>query len=219
MAILTGGINGGFSGKAGSYVGYYQHGKWVIRGLPKLSRKNKKGTKKQNLCRSKFKRMQYFLGPILSFIRIGFNLEGKKNGNTAHNSAKSWNMLNGFDDNGELNYPAIRVSSGYLEGAADANVEGNDHELIFTWRDNSDYEGDFSQKTRLRSMDQVMLLAYDVKHNQVYSIFSGARRKACREVLEINTPLANQEFHTWISFIADNRESISQSIYTGKITY
>ena len=219
MAILTGGINGGFSGKAGSYVGYYQHGKWIIRGLPQLSRKNKIGTLKQNLCRSKFKRMQYFLGPILSFIRIGFNLEAKKNGNTAHNSAKSWNMLHGFDDNGELNYPDIRVSSGYLEGAADAHVESNDHELIFTWRDNSDYEGDSSQKTRLHSMDQVMLLAYDVKHTQVYSINSGARRKDCREVLAINTAIPNQELHTWISFIADNRESISQSLYTGKITY
>ncbi|MDO8993763.1 hypothetical protein [Daejeonella sp.] len=32
MAILSGGPNSGFSGKAGSVVGYYRMGKWVIRG-------------------------------------------------------------------------------------------------------------------------------------------------------------------------------------------
>jgi hypothetical protein len=44
MAIIREGINGGFSGKAGAVVGYYRLGKWVMRGLPKPSSKNKRGT-------------------------------------------------------------------------------------------------------------------------------------------------------------------------------
>ncbi|HQS07076.1 MAG TPA: DUF6266 family protein, partial [Daejeonella sp.] len=80
MAILSGGPNSGFSGKAGSVVGYYRMGKWVIRGLPRLSTKNKKGSALQNVHRNRFIQVQQFLKPISGFIRIGFNLEAKQRG-------------------------------------------------------------------------------------------------------------------------------------------
>ena len=47
MAIIKEGINGGFTGKAGAVVGYYRLGQWVIRGIPKTSKKNKEGTAAQ----------------------------------------------------------------------------------------------------------------------------------------------------------------------------
>lgn len=69
MAILNDGINGGFTGKAGSVIGYQLNGKWIIKGLPRLSRKNKKGTVEQNACRNKFTLMQMFLSKVLGYIR------------------------------------------------------------------------------------------------------------------------------------------------------
>lgn len=42
MALLNDGINGGFTGKAGSIIGYQLNGKWIIKGLPKLSKKIRK---------------------------------------------------------------------------------------------------------------------------------------------------------------------------------
>lgn len=218
MAILTGGPNGGFSGKAGSVVGYYQHGKWVIRGLPKYSKKNRKGSIDQNICRSKFRKMQYFLGPIIAFIRVGFNLEAKRHGNTAHNSAKSWNMLNAFDENGEINYPAFRFSAGNLPGAEDVAVVVNEDELVFTWRDNSS-ESASRGVADFREDDQVMLLIYNLKHNIVNGTFSGARRSAGREVIKITRLTPPEEYHTWISFIADDRQSIANSTYTGMVAF
>jgi hypothetical protein len=100
MAILANGPNGGFSGKAGSVVGYHLYGKWVIRGLPRPSRKNKIGSPSQKLYRSRFSKMQTFQRPLLGFIRVGFNLEAMLRGNSAINSANSWNMKHGFLENG-----------------------------------------------------------------------------------------------------------------------
>ena len=78
MAIISNGINGGFSGKAGAVVGYYRFGKWVLRSLPKSSAKRKKGTPAQRANRSVFNKMQYFLSPILDYIRMGLHRRLKK---------------------------------------------------------------------------------------------------------------------------------------------
>ncbi|MFD2338304.1 hypothetical protein ACFSNA_18085 [Pedobacter mendelii] len=44
MAILNNGINGGFTDKVGSVIGYQLNGKWVIKGLPKASKKKQIGS-------------------------------------------------------------------------------------------------------------------------------------------------------------------------------
>ncbi len=217
MAILSNGPNGGFSGKAGSIVGYYQHGKWVIRGLPRLSEKNKKGSVDQNICRSRFKKMQDFLGPIIAHIRIGFNLEAKRNNNTAHNSAKSWNMLNAFDENGEINCSAFRFSSGNLPVPADAAVKVNEEGLEFTWTDDSTEPGSFGARD-LRQDDQVMILVYNLEYKHLAGTLSGSKRSVGREIVEIDRSSPPVDYHTWISFISDDRQSIANSVYTGLVT-
>lgn len=214
MAILNGGPNGGFSGKAGSVVGYQQYGKWVIRGLPKYSKKNKKGSINQNICRSRFSKMQNFLKPLLPYIRVGFNLEAKRNGNSAHNSAKSWNMLNAFNEDGEINYAAFRFSMGDLPGAADVAIEEREYQLIFSWRDNSK---DAGGKWHLREDDQVMIVICDTVTNISFGTMSGARRSSEREIIAVERFKDPSEHHIWISFIADNRLGIANSSYVGMV--
>jgi hypothetical protein len=214
MAILHGGPNGGFSGKAGSIVGYQQYGKWVIRGLPKYSKKNKKGSLNQNICRSKFSKMQNMLRPLLPYIRIGFNLEAKRNGNSAHNSAKSWNMLNAFNEDGEINYASFRFSMGDLPEAVDVALEERVDQLIFTWRDNSK---DASGNWHLREDDQVMIMIYDSKTNSSFGTMSGARRSSEREVIVIERFKNATDHHIWISFISDDRQRIANSSYVGMV--
>lgn len=217
MGILSGGPNSGFSGKAGSVVGYYRLGKWVIRGLPKLSPKNKVGSADQNVHRSRFTQVQHFLKPILHFIRVGFNLEARRKGNTAHNSATSWNMLNAFDENGKLDYTKTRVSLGLLGGAEEAAARFEDGSIIITWRDNSDPK--VSRSIVPEKSDQVMLLAYHLESGEIVQMLSGARRSACREILEIPSDISADaiEWHIWIAFISDNRENISNSEYLGVV--
>jgi len=217
MAILSGGPNSGFSGKAGSVVGYYRMGKWVIRGLPRLSPKNRKGSAMQNIYRSRFTAIQDFLQPIIAVIRVGFNLEAKQKGNTAHNSAKSWNMLHAFEENGELDYSKTRISSGLLTGAEDAAANFKDGKIIFTWRDNS--EGIASRILLPRRSDQVLVLAYDISTKQTIYRLSGARRSTCSETLDVLEELRPgiDKWHTWIAFIADDRNSVSNSKYLGLV--
>lgn len=218
MAILNGGVNGGFSGKAGSVVGYYMYGKWIIRGLPKLSPKNKKGSIKQNLARSRFTSMQHFLGPVLYFIRVGFNLLSKENNNSAYNSAKSYNMLNAMDGDGTIQYAQICLTHGTLTGVEGATVEKDDVGFHFSWTNNSNNYG--SRKTNDASDDdQVMLVAYDVLGKQATFITSGARREVGKESLLLGESYKGKEVHLWISFIADNRDCIAISTYLGNFIY
>lgn len=218
MAILDGGVNGGFSGKAGSIVGYYMYGKWVIRGLPKLSAKNKKGSAKQKVSRSKFTVMQHFLGPVLYFLRSGFNVVSKENNNSAYNSAKSYNMLHAMDADGNIQYDKVALSLGNLARAEGVIVEKDDAGFHFTWDDNSNHLG--SRKiTDACFDDQVMLVAYDIIGKRAEFNTGGAKRFIGKESLLLDRSYKGKEMHLWISFIADDRSHIATSTYLGSMVY
>ncbi len=219
MAILENGPNGGFRGKAGSYIGYQIYGKWVIRGIPKLSEKNKKGSTLQKVSRSRFTLMQHFLSPLLYFLRVGFKLASIKNQNSAYNSAKSYNMLNAFDEQDSIIYEKICLTQGRLTGAEGVTVEKDDVGLHFSWVNNSDYSA-LRKKNEALCSDQVMLVAYNVKAKCVDTITSGATRETCRESLIIKRQYSSgTELHLWISFVSEDRENIATSSYLGSIVY
>lgn len=220
MAIISSGINGGFSGKAGTVVGYYRLGKWIMRSLPKKSTKNKRGSEEQKASRSVFTKMQHFLSPTLEFIRIGFNMEARSRQMTAHNAAKSYNMRHAFTPEQEIDFGKVLLSFGNLPGALNPTVEKDDTGLHFSWTDNSTEK--FAE-----SRDQVMLLAYDdmitdinnKKEPKAYHLLSGARRKTGTETLEIHPRSKGNTLHTYIAFISDDRERISMSTYVGEIVF
>ena len=212
MAIFKDGINGGFTGKVGSVIAYQLHGKWVMKGMPKPSAKNKKGSDSQKACRSAFTKMQTFLSPLIGFIRVGFNLESKLRQMTAHNVAKSYNMLHAQDSDGEIDCSKVRLTFGNLIGAENPTVVAADIGFHFAWINNANSK-------HIRTLDQVMLVAYDVQAQEALYLLSGARRKMQTETLSIPPHLKGHEFHTWISFISDDRESIAMSTYTGSLIF
>ncbi|RZL49663.1 MAG: hypothetical protein EOP00_06585 [Pedobacter sp.] len=212
MATFKNGINGGFTGKVGSVIAYQLHGKWVMKGMPRLSAKNKKGSASQKACRSAFTKMQTFLSPLIYFIRVGFNLESKLRQMTAHNVAKSYNMLNAQESDGEIDCSKVRLTFGNLIGAENPLVKADDIGFNFTWINNANTK-------YIRELDQVMLVAYNPAHNEVFYLLSGARRKIEMETLAIPSHFKGHEFHTWISFISDDRESIAMSTYTGSLIF
>jgi hypothetical protein len=212
MAIVSGSAMGSFRGRLGNSVGYMLNGQNVVRHLPKKSAKNKRGSDSQRASRSKFTKMQSFLQPLLHFIRIGFNMEGRSRQMSAHNAAKSYNMLNAFNEEGEIDYSQVLLSFGDLDGAVDASVVQDDAGFHFSWT----YRVGTGP---LRLNDQVMLLAYhpDRNHDFVEMMYSGARRRAGQETLIDLTFKKGQEVHTWIAFISDDRQRISKSTYVGMI--
>jgi len=207
MAILNEGIHGGFTGKVGSVIGYRLNGKWVVRGLPKVSKQNKIGSAEQKRSRAKFTIMQHFLSVMLPYVRIGFNLEAKRRNISAHNAAKSYNLLHAFTEQGVLDYAKIVLTKGNLPGAEAPFVKTVENGLLFSWT--------FSKPANsMMADDQVMLMAYQAESKQVMCLFSGARRKSGTEILEMGQP-TGLAYHTWISFVSDDRMAISTSQYLG----
>lgn len=211
MAILNEGINGGFTGKVGSVIGYRLNGKWVIKGLPKKSKQNKIGTTEQKRNRAKFTVMQQFLSVMLPYIRVGFNLESKLRNISAHNAAKSYNLIHAFTEKGELDYTKTVLTKGNLPGAEAALVKRVENGLQFSWI--------FPKPgNSILADDQVMLMAYNAESNQMVCVYSGARRKSDTEVLEMGDP-TGLAYHTWISFVSDDRMAISTSQYLGTFVF
>lgn len=69
-----------------------------------------------------------------------------------------------------------------------------------------------------------MMLAYLPANNRVYYTLSSARRSMGEDLLEIRTvPVAkgsakkDDVIETYIAFISDDRRSISDSVYAGRI--
>lgn len=212
MAIQNDGPNSGFYGKVGSIIGYRLNGQWVIKGLPKVSRKNRKGTAKQQACRTRFTKMQQFLSPLVAFLRVGFNMEGRKKMMTAHNAAKSYNMQYAQNAEGEIDYSKISLTFGSILGAENPTVELLDKRILFTWTDNTGTD-------HFLGNDQVMLVAYDVEHQNAFFSTSGARRRTGHDVLEFIEGKRGATYHTWIAFISDDRERISMSTYVGSFVH
>ncbi len=211
MAIVTGGINGPFKGKVGSVFGYTMNGQNIIRGARRKSPKNKRGSVAQNVSRSKFTKMQHFLTPILPFIQVGFNMAGRAKNISAHNAAKSYNMLNAFTAEGEIDFSKVLVSSGNLPGPLTAQVEKDDAGFHFSWTNHPDRSG-------VRNSDQVMLLAYGANKGFPYIMLSGARRKEGYEKFTTTLFASGEQIHMWIAFISDDRQYISTSMYLGEVT-
>jgi hypothetical protein len=208
MAIIENGINGGFKGKVGSVTGYYANGKWVIRGLRKSTKKNKIGTEKQKASRRNFTTMQEFLKPLLYFIRIGFNIESKKRMMTAHNVAKSYNMLNAMTPDGKIDYSKVSLTYGKIMGAEEPRITIDETHVHISWTNNFGADNE-------RYVDQAMIIIYDVENKFTHFETAGEKRFKCADSIKLWKFKNPPNLHIWISFISEDRQDISMSTYCG----
>jgi hypothetical protein len=130
---------------------------------------------------------------------------------TAHNAAKSYNMLNALDANGNIDCAKVCLTFGSLMGAENPEVVKDNVGLHFSWDNNPG-------NSWISEADQVMVMVYNVKTQQTYFKLSGTRRSTGMETIEIPAFEKDNELHTWISFISDDRQHIAMSTYTGTVT-
>lgn len=131
---------------------------------------------------------------------------------TAHNVAKSHNMLHAQSPDGTIDYSKICLSYGKIIGAESPQVQVTENGILFNWIDNSNAD-------HFRSFDQVMLMAYDVENGITYAEIGGAKRRTCTETLTFAKSTIESNYHLWISFISNDRIDISMSTYCGAISY
>ncbi|SDJ49417.1 hypothetical protein SAMN04487898_10380 [Pedobacter sp. ok626] len=209
MARLNNGILGSINGKVGNVEGYVRYGKAYLR--TKKRKSKVPPTINRLTCRKRMSVVNNFVNSMTDYVRIGF--EGAADGKpfSPNNAAKSYqlrNALQGEYPEISIFYPGVRLTQGSIENPANtkAVVEGNG--IRFTW----DYHPVFNWDDRRA---QVMLLVYIEESGKAISLLSGARYTEMTEFMEMPADVKGLNLHAYLSFIADDRKNISNSIYLG----
>ncbi|MHB1178341.1 MAG: DUF6266 family protein [Daejeonella sp.] len=129
---LTNGINGPFSGKAGSVIGFVVNGKGYIKGHYKT--RIKKVSEKELLNREKFATAQVWLKPLTSLLRPGFkNYHPNFQGFAA---AKSYLMKNALSVEGsevKIDPSKVMVCVGSMNHPKEVHFKIEGKAIRFTW--------------------------------------------------------------------------------------
>ncbi|ADY51755.1 hypothetical protein Pedsa_1187 [Pseudopedobacter saltans DSM 12145] len=207
MGRLLKDINGAFSGKVGSVIGFTRNGKAFIKGPYK--RRTKKVSEKELFNREKFSLAQAWLKPLLLFVREGF--KGYSDTAQGFIAAKSYLMKHAMtveDGKHKIDPEKMKVSSGSLPLSENIVAERiQDNEIKFSW--------DRNQVKGTSSYDQVMLLAYHVESENCFAVITGPFRYIGEAVLEVYERF--EGYHVYLAFCAVDRSSQSDSVYLGKL--
>ena len=217
MARLKEGFLGAFQGVLGTGEGYIRKGVPMIRA--KKRKTKKKASKLQLAQRQKMKVVNDFVKTMTLFVATGFELIAQNETFTANNAAKSYQMRNALQ--GEypdiaINYGAAVLTKGTLSPVLNPTAAALENGVQFNWE--FEPESDFyNRRAQVMMLVHAPMLKYDPKKKKEQSFFSlsGARRTEGTDILELPAYFKNTELHLYISLIADDRKSISDSIYVG----
>ena len=209
MGRLPNGINGPVVGKVGTVIGSSRNGKPYVKGPHKP--RTKKVSKQELANRKKFRAAQFWLKPLLKFVREGYRKYAMTSG--AFVAAKSYLLRNAFEGvppDIRINPALMKVSVGDLPLSNDIAVSKMaDYQLQFTW-DPAHVEGS-------SYYDQVMILAYDVTNKKAYFNPTGQFRSVGADTLKIPQVKA-RTYQLYMAFNAADRSMQSDSVYLGAMT-
>ncbi|WP_205945819.1 DUF6266 family protein [Pedobacter hiemivivus] len=211
MARIENGILGGFNGNLGPVEGYVRYGIAYVR--TKKRKRTTPPTPKEKIQRKRMEVVNNFVNSMTDYVRIGFEEAAQGKPISPNNAAKSYQLLHAVQ--GEypdisMNYSAARLTQGTIELPLNpiATAEGNG--VRFNW----------SYNTSLNWSDRgarVMLLVYAEETGKSYYLFSGARMTEETDFLELPAEVKGMQLQVYMSFIADDRRSLSNSIYLGNL--
>lgn len=215
---MKSGPTGPFIGKMGGLVGYLHRGQQVTRALPHPTQAPP--SLKQLIPRKQFSMAMKFVSPIKDFVSYSFHPETKGTPKIPQNAATSYFRSLGIQ--GEypdywIDFSKVVVSKGDLPVPVNASVTLSGNELTFKWELSP-------QIGSTRNEDQVMLLAYLPDTKNAAFIVGGPGRSVGEAVLKIFPQTGNTKANgkdiaveTYIAFISNDREQVSDSIYLGNI--
>ena len=210
MARIKNGVLGGFSGKAGSVIGFQRRGKSFIKGLNKGA--PKPPTLNQLASREKFKLLQNWRSYLTSFFAISF--KNHTHERSAQNAAHRFNanIVKGEYPNFEIDYTAIVISQGDLPTLKEVKMTMDENrKLHFTW--NATYEKGAEHR------DLVALLIF---FNEK-STYTGSTTAAHRMDGSCSFQLPSANVHThadvYITVLSDDRERAANSQYVGRVVF
>lgn len=211
MAIRKNNDNG-FRGKIGNTVIYDLNGQVVQREIGEYT---DHPTVRQLQARHITRLIAAMLKPVNDFIDIGFKLETKGTALNANNVACSINrrrVIKGTYPNLEIDFSLALFSKGSLPVNDQVKVTSTIYGLNFSWDPALLLPG-------MKSTDQVMLIACCPEKRSAFWQLDGARRKDGSELLNLPRYRESILLHTYVTFIASNRGSISDSLFTGSFLW
>ncbi|WP_411273713.1 DUF6266 family protein [Daejeonella sp.] len=209
MGRLNNGPNGGFSGKAGSFIGYNWKGGSYIRGLPRI-KKNRQPTPGQLAARAKFAYLNMWLKKMPDIMAITFrSYSPKMTGMMASYSCNAGNVLGDYPDF-QINFPAFMISHGELSGADNPTVSCDDDcTLTYNWEWLSGHQ-------KASSKDACLLLAIIPETGSIYASFESTRY-ANTARLKIAKEQVGKVAEVYLSFVSFDRLKCSKSQYLGQV--
>jgi len=210
MAKLINGINGDIRGTVGSVVGSSWKGEPHIK--KKYKNRTKKITPKEKGNRNKFADSQFWLKPLLDFVRVGFKGYTKRvEGFSAAKSYLSRNAFEGEQPHVRINPALVKVSFGDLPLSNDLAVALTaPGQLTFTW--------DPAMVNDTAPEDQVMMLAYNIEDKKAYYTTTGQFRSTGADTLQITDTTQKRTYHLYMAFNGYDRMRRSDSVYLGAMT-
>jgi len=202
MGKLSNGILGGVSGKIAKIVGYELNGQNVIR---TIGVNNKPPSKKQLNNRQQMKVIMEFLSPMQTLLKTGFSPKAKNSVKNFHNLAIFYNKphaLKGYYPDVEIDYSKFIFSVGSLSPVINPRFFISEKYVEFIW-------------DMAPSNDQVMLLAYAPGTKIMTFKNSGARRSEGSDKLMLKPKMQGVHLELYISFVSDDRENVTDSLYLG----
>jgi hypothetical protein len=214
MAIVKSGIAQGFSGTVGNIVFSQHEGReTTVSSKPAVS--NKPPTVKQLSIRQDTSVSTDFLRPLKEFVKIGFGLQGKAERRSPYNSMVSYiraHAITGKYPNRAVDFSRVLMTKGNMRPPEDVEVSLTGTGLAFSWNGEIKTEG-------AHFSDQVMMMAYFPGLKTTRYMSAGAQRHAGKDVLILTGIKQGYTAEVYLSFVTDNREAISDSVYLGQFIW
>jgi hypothetical protein len=210
MGKLEQGIFGPITGKIKNMVFYQLNGKTVVRSLGLKKNVVKSEALKQR--NRSFSLLAAFLSKVKPFIKAGFKNEAAGTVRSYYNIATSYNLLNALnmvDSLPNIQFEKVMLSKGKCPQPLNPTVTLEREGLKFGWSTAS-----LEWRT---SQDRVMMLVFYPDLKEALFDIDGPKRAESFGFLHIPPPFKDERMEIYIAFIADDKESVSDSIYMGRI--
>jgi hypothetical protein len=211
MGKLLQGVNGPFSGKVGTAVGYMWKDVPVIRARPR--RRRKPFSEKELNQQARFALMNEFLAPVKDLLNISFAHLAYRM--TGFNKGFSYNVkaaILGIRPDLSIDYPTVLLSRGDLTKAESTAVLFSEPGLLqFTWTDNSG-------KGKASGTDKVFVAVYNAETGYWQNKLDLATRADSKcELKFLSEHYTRKPLHVYLGFMAADGKDASDSVYLGPV--
>lgn len=210
MGRIKQGVNGGFSGKAGSVIGSSWRDVDYIKGRPRTS--SKPASQRQLEQQLKFALAVKFIRPIKDLLN--FSYDSQKSGRaTGFNMALKHILgyaIEGIYPDYSIKYSAVKLASGPLAIAEGSAVAEGGRVIMVSWSPAENVHNAFAD-------DKVTVLIFDPQTNIYSNGLSGIKRADGEMEITLRPELIGRSLQVYYFFTARDGKRVSPSFYAGEV--